>query len=90
MSRIWLKLTEDITVFYGEDHALGDWLDIQDSRVEAVDNDEMNEGYVYENSQMFPNSTNVIDIPHYKYLSEVLENKELVIQKCNEYYERIK
>lgn len=88
MSRHAKKLTEHITVWYGNDHALGKWFDIHDSRVEDID--ESSEGYVYEYSQIFPEGTNLIGYKKPDNFA-ISDNKQMIviIRKCDEYINKL-
>ena len=59
MSRIVKPLTEHITIIYGKDHSIGNFVDITDSRFANSKDDEQGEGYIFEWSQLFGASTNL-------------------------------
>jgi hypothetical protein len=90
MSRHSKKLTEHITIWYGNDHAIGKWFDVHDSRAEDIDDDGMNEGYVYEWSQIFPKGTNLIGYEKPD-IFELTDDDEMtiIIQKCDEYINKL-
>jgi len=80
MSRQWERVTDDITIYFGTDHALGLWLDITDKRYAVSEQDEQGEGYVYEYSQKFGVSTNLVELT----MEEIdFHNRATVIEKCN-------
>lgn len=49
-----------IHIHYGTDHAIGKFLDITDDRFAGIDADDQGEGYVFEWSEMFGITINLI------------------------------
>lgn len=80
MSRKVLKITEHITVINGLDHAIGNFIDIQDSRFANSYLDKQGEGYVFEYSDKFEISTNLVGLKY-----EDLKSKEIIIERCNQF-----
>ena len=62
MSRNVRSITDTTTVAFGEDHALGGFYDIMDSRYADSGNDQQGEGYVVEWCEVFGFTTNLIGI----------------------------
>lgn len=60
MSRHNLPFNEHTTIHSGSDHAIGRFIDIADSRYAGHISDVQGEGYVFEWSEMFGISTNLI------------------------------
>jgi len=90
MSRNKKVLTANITIWYGNDHAIGKWLDITDDRFARSGKDEQGEGYVFEWSEMFPKGTNHINYQFPKGFmltndGEDSQQMAEIIQKCNEF-----
>lgn len=86
MSRIWIDLTENITIYTGNDHAIGEFLDITDKRFAGTETDEQGEGYVLEHSQAFGLTTNKIGAIE----SDLMPlNKEIIISKCDEFINKL-
>jgi len=61
MSRNSKNITPSITIWYGEDHAIGKWFDVTDNHFAMSGKDEQGEGYVFEWSELFPKGTNHIN-----------------------------
>jgi len=88
MSRHRKIVTPSITIWYGEDHAIGKWLDITDERFAMSGKDEQGEGYVFEWSEKFPKGTNLINyqLPKGFKLTDDGEDSQFmadIIIKCN-------
>jgi len=80
MSRKVFDLNENISIAYGSDHALGQFIDIMDKRYASSDKDEQGEGYLVEWCNLFGFSQNQIDIT-----VEGLKDEATVIELCDEF-----
>ena len=85
MSRKVKIVNENITMYYGGDHAIGKWMDVTDSRYAVNDKDEQGEGYVFETSQVFPFGNNLIGlkVEDFQELKTDKELEKLIIDKCD-------
>lgn len=68
MSRIERKINQTTTVVTGNDHAIGQFLQVQDVRYARSNKDDQGEGYILEYDTMFGFTTNLVgatkeDIP---------------------------
>jgi len=78
MSRKHKTINDTITVHFGDDHAIGKFYDIVDSRAEKLTAD--GEGYLVEYCELFGFMTNLIGITE-----EQLKDKATIISLCNNY-----
>jgi len=87
MSRNHVDFTPDIHVVYGVDHALGNYVDIYDTRYAGTEGDEQGEGFVLEWCEMFGLTTNLINAPKDMFILPInLQNhKDELIRLCNEF-----
>ena len=85
MSRNTKIINDDITIYFGNDHAIGLFLDVSDNRYAKSGKDEEGEGYVFEYSEMFKTSINKI-----KATIEEVKNEKVLIKKCNEFIRSLK
>lgn len=85
MSRHVKKINDNIIVYYGNDHAIGNFLDICDKRYADSGQDEQGEGYVFEHSTMFPsdNTKVIIDV------DEPITD-DVIIKACNKFINTLK
>lgn len=60
MSRTTIKKSNNIFIYTGDDHAIGRFLDVIDLRFAGHETDEGGEGFVFEWSDMFGITTNLI------------------------------
>lgn len=80
MSRKTINLNENITVAFGNDHMLGQFIDIMDRRYAHSGKDEQGEGYLVEWCTAFEFSQNQIGIT-----VEDLKDAPKVIELCNKF-----
>lgn len=85
MSRNVRKVNDNITIVYGTDHAIGQFLDITDKRYAQSGFDEQGEGYVCEHSSMFPYDNSLIQLDFDEPIT-----KEIIIKACDEFIEKLK
>ena len=78
MSRKTHNLNKNITIAYGSDHAIGQFIDVMDKRYANSDKDEQGEGYLVEWCTLFGFSQNQIGIT-----VEGLQDEVTVIELCN-------
>ena len=82
MSRNVRVITGSITMAYGEDHALGVFIDIDDRRAETEENDE---GNVYSFDRAFGVTVNLI-----KLRAEFRNDDKKIIELCDIYIKKLK
>jgi hypothetical protein len=80
MSRKIHNINENISVAYGADHALGQFIDIMDRRYAESGKDEQGEGYLVEWCGAFQFSQNHIDIT-----LEGLKDEAKIIELCDKF-----
>ena len=80
MSRKVHNINQNISVAYGNDHALGKFIDIMDRRYAVSGKDEQGEGYLVEWCEAFKFSQNQIDIT-----VEGLTDEATVIELCDKF-----
>lgn len=80
MSRRTHNVNENITVAYGNDHMLGQFIDIMDNRYASSGKDEQGEGYLVEWCSASEFSQNQIGIT-----LEGLKDEATVIELCNKF-----
>lgn len=90
MSRNSLQIGENIIVVYGNDHAIGTFIDIIDLRFEGHQDDHQGEGFVAEWSELFGldqgDNKIGINVAEIKLLHTDLEAfKQIVIYKCDKF-----
>lgn len=84
MSRNTERLTSTITCYYGDDHAIGSFIDIVDSRYEDHPDDDTGEGFLMEWCQMFGFMTNKIGVS-----VDDLKDTNVLIQKVEAFIETL-
>lgn len=82
MSREIININKNISIAYGNDHAIGKFLDIRDKRYAQSNKDEQGEGYLVEWCEMFKFAPNLIGIT-----IDEFDNKERIIELCNKFCE---
>ena len=80
MSRRIHNINNNISVAYGADHMLGQFIDIMDRRYAESGKDEQGEGYIVEWSEAFKFSQNQIGIT-----LEGLKDEATVIELCDKF-----
>jgi hypothetical protein len=80
MSRKIHNVNENITVAYGNDHMLGQFIDIMDRRYAESGKDEQGEGYLVEWCTVFEFNQNQIGIT-----VEGLKDEATVIELCDKF-----
>jgi hypothetical protein len=80
MSRHEKKISEHVTVISGSDHALGNFIQVQDSRYAGSPDDYQGEGYVLDYDQALGFSINLLNLKK----EDLPFNDEQIIARCNE------
>lgn len=84
MTKITEEITETIAVVFGNDHALGPFMDVKDQRYADSGKDEQGEGFVFEWNQKFKIMQNKIelDLNLFETLSES-KGRDYIIECCD-------
>ena len=87
MSRNHVDYSPDVHVIWGNDHALGEFIQIYDNRFAGTEGDPQGEGYVFEWDRLFGVTLNLIGLPKEKMENAIIlsDLKDLVLGKCNEF-----
>lgn len=78
MSRRSRMIANHIEVSMGFDHALGQFIQITDSRYAGTEDDYQGEGYVFEWDESFGITTNLINLT-----VEEMNDNDAIASKCN-------
>jgi hypothetical protein len=81
MSRHTHKISDHTSVVSGNDHAIGQFIDVTDSRYANSDLDEQGEGYLVEWSTLFGFTQNKIGIT----IEQLKASPEVVVEIVNKF-----
>lgn len=86
MSRFRNIISKNITVYCGDDHALGKFYDVTDQRFADSGQDQQGEGYVFQSSHLFGIDLNRINATVEQIASL---DKTIISELCNNFIKTI-
>lgn len=86
MARHHKKINDQLDSWYGNDHAIGQFVDITSKTYAGSKQDEQGEGYIFEYSDMFKIGTNLANLT----LEEVIKETPEFFKKIEAFHKTLK